>query len=59
MNAETAIALGRLAGVDVPPEDVQPLLEAVRGHRRAFADALAHLDLHADEPAVPFDPRWP
>ena len=49
--------LARLAGLDVPPEDIQPLLAALRS-LLAAADEVAAAELDGFEPITAFDPRW-
>lgn len=49
--------LARLAGLDVPPEDIQPLLAALRS-LLAAADEIAAAEIDFLEPIAGFDPRW-
>jgi len=57
IEAEQVRALGSLLGLQIPPEDLEPLSLAFRDLLASFAQ-LDNLDLTGLEPRVAFDPRW-
>ncbi len=50
--------LARVAGIDVPDEDIEPLIGAYRNHL-AGMEVLDRLDLDEHDPLVTFDATWP
>jgi hypothetical protein len=50
--------LASVAGIEIPDEDVQPLIGAFKNHL-AGMEALDGLDLDEHDPIVVFDPTWP
>lgn len=56
-SAETIKTLGRLAGLDIPEEDLQPLAMAMQRHLASIA-ALEALDLTDIEPMLTFKAAW-
>jgi Asp-tRNA(Asn)/Glu-tRNA(Gln) amidotransferase C subunit len=58
IDPETVTLLAQLAGFTVPPEDVQPLADALR-NQLASMETLEELDLTDVNPSLEFDPRWP
>lgn len=54
---EDAAALAALAGVEVPPEDLEPLAMALADHR-AFVEPVLEADPGDSVSALTFDPRW-
>ena len=57
IDADVVRTLARVAGIDVPEEDVEPLVGALRNHL-AGMKALEDLDLDEADPIVTFDARW-
>lgn len=57
VNAETVRMLAGVAGIELPEEDVQPLVGALKNHLKGM-EALDRLDLEEFDPIVTFDPRW-
>lgn len=49
--------LASVAGLHLPPEDIEPLLAALQS-LLAAADEMAAAEIDSLEPIVPFDPRW-
>jgi Asp-tRNA(Asn)/Glu-tRNA(Gln) amidotransferase C subunit len=58
LSTEQVEALARLAGVQVPPEDLMPLAAALANQIASIA-RLDQLDLARVNPILEFDPRWP
>jgi hypothetical protein len=50
-------SLAAVAGIELPEEDIEPLVGAFRNHLAGMA-ALERLDLDEQDPIVVFDPRW-
>lgn len=57
LDPEAVTLLARLSGFTVPPEDVEPLTEALR-NQLASIEQLEELDLTDVNPSLEFDPRW-
>lgn len=57
VNPEVVRTLGRVAGITIPEEDIEPLVGALRNHM-AGMKALEDLDIEESDPIVTFDPRW-
>lgn len=57
VDAGVVRTLAQVAGIDVPEEDVQPLVSALQNHLKGM-EALDDLDLEESDPVVTFDPRW-
>jgi hypothetical protein len=57
VDAGVVRTLAQVAGIDVPEEDVQPLVSALQNHLKGM-EALDGLDLAESDPVVTFDPRW-
>jgi hypothetical protein len=57
VDAEVVRVLARVAGIELPDEDLEPLVGALRAHL-ARMKALELLDLGDAEPVLTFDPRW-
>jgi Asp-tRNA(Asn)/Glu-tRNA(Gln) amidotransferase C subunit len=57
VDAGVVRTLAQVAGIDVPEEDVQPLVSALQNHLKGM-EALDDLDLAESDPVVTFDPRW-
>ena len=57
VDASVIATLAGVAGIDVPAEDVEPLIAAYRNHLAGMA-ALEALELDDHDPIVTFDPRW-
>jgi Asp-tRNA(Asn)/Glu-tRNA(Gln) amidotransferase C subunit len=58
ISPEVVALLARLAGLMLPPEDIEPLATALRS-QLASIEALDELDLTDVNPILEFDPRWP
>ncbi len=58
LSPDTVLFLGRLAGLELPPEDLDELAESLSS-QLASIHTLARLELAGVNPAVEFDPRWP
>ena len=58
LSPETVLLLGRLAGLDLPREDLEQLAEELSSQLAAI-DSLDRLDLAGVSAACEFDPRWP
>ena len=57
VDADTVQTLARVAGIDLPHEDVEPLVGALKNHL-AGMKVLEDLDIDEADPIVTFDPRW-
>ena len=57
VDADVVRTLARVAGINIPEEDVEPLVGALRNHL-AGMKALDELDVDEADPIVTFDPRW-
>lgn len=57
VDRDVVQTLARVAGITVPPEDVEPLIGALRNHLEGMA-SLEELDIDEADPIVTFDPRW-
>ena len=57
VDADLIKTLARVAGIEVPEEDLEPLVGAYRNHLAGMA-SLEGLDLEEQDPIVVFDPRW-
>ena len=57
VDADVVRTLARVAGINLPDEDVEPLVGALRNHL-AGMKALDELDVDEADPIVTFDPRW-
>ena len=58
ISPEVVALLARLAGLTLPPEDIEPLATALCS-QLASIEALDELDLTDVNPILEFDPRWP
>jgi len=57
VDADDVRTLARVAGIEIPDEDIEPLVGALRNHL-AGMKALDGLDIDEADPIVTFDPRW-
>lgn len=57
VDAEVVRTLANVAGINIPDEDVESLVGALRNHL-AGMKALEELDIDEADPIVTFDPRW-
>jgi Asp-tRNA(Asn)/Glu-tRNA(Gln) amidotransferase C subunit len=57
VDADDVRTLARVAGIEIPDEDIEPLVGALRNHL-AGMKALDELDIDEADPIVTFDPRW-
>jgi hypothetical protein len=57
VDGDVIRTLAAVAGITVPPEDVEPLVAAYRNHLAGMA-ALESLELDEHDPIVTFDARW-
>jgi len=57
-NPDTMQLLGRLAGLELPREDLEKLAEDLSSQLAAI-DSLDRLDLAGVSAGCEFDPRWP
>jgi Asp-tRNA(Asn)/Glu-tRNA(Gln) amidotransferase C subunit len=57
VDAATVRTLAEVAGINVPEEDVEPLVGALRNHMKGMEE-LDRLDLEEFDPIVVFDARW-
>lgn len=58
LSTEQVQELARLAGLQVPDEDLAPLAIALANQIASMAQ-LDQLDLAQVSPILEFDPRWP
>jgi hypothetical protein len=58
LSVEQVQELARLAGLQVPSEDLAPLATAMANQIASIA-LLDQLDLAQVNPILEFDPRWP
>jgi Asp-tRNA(Asn)/Glu-tRNA(Gln) amidotransferase C subunit len=58
LNNESVVMLARAADLELPSEDVELLLAALKRYATSVAE-LERLDLDGVDPAVTFDARWP
>ena len=58
VDANVIRTLGKVAGIDIPDEDVEPLIGAYRNHLAGMA-VLDQLELDEHDPLVTFDATWP
>jgi hypothetical protein len=57
LTRQDVLAMARAAGLRLPDEDVDPLLDDLHAYGRHFA-AIDSIDLDGVDPALTFDPRW-
>ena len=57
IDAETVTLLGRLAGLSIPSEDIEPLATALQS-QLASIEILEEMDLDDVNPDDTFDPGW-
>jgi len=57
VDAQVIKTLAAVAGIEIPDEDMEPLIGAFKNHLAGMA-ALDSLDLEEHDPIVTFDPRW-
>jgi Asp-tRNA(Asn)/Glu-tRNA(Gln) amidotransferase C subunit len=57
VDAKVIRTLADVAGIDIPDEDMEPLIAAFKNHM-AGMEALEGLDLEEHDPITVFDPRW-
>jgi hypothetical protein len=57
LSPDTVELLARVAGLTLPPEDVEPLAASLADQLASIA-LLDRLDLANVNPIVDFDPRW-
>jgi Asp-tRNA(Asn)/Glu-tRNA(Gln) amidotransferase C subunit len=57
LSPETVLLLGRLAGLELPREDLEKLAEDLSSQLAAI-DSLDRLDLAGVSTGCEFDPRW-
>lgn len=50
--------LAAVAGIEIPDEDIEPLVGAYRNHLEGM-EMLDKLELDEHDPIVIFDPTWP
>ncbi len=58
VDANVIRTLGKVAGIDIPDEDIEPLIAAYRNHLAGMA-VLDQLELDEHDPLVTFDATWP
>ena len=57
VDAKVITTLAQGAGIEIPQEDMEPLIGAFKNHL-AGMEALEGLDLEEHDPITVFDPRW-
>jgi Asp-tRNA(Asn)/Glu-tRNA(Gln) amidotransferase C subunit len=57
VDARVIATLAQVAGIEIPKEDMEPLIAAFKNHL-AGMEALEGLDLEEHDPITVFDPRW-
>jgi hypothetical protein len=57
LTREDLLVLGRAAGLEIPEEDLDPLLDALRGYGRSFSK-VEELDLDGVDPVLTYNPGW-
>lgn len=57
IDPDTVALLSRLAGLSLPPEDIEPLATALQS-QLASIELLEEMDLVDVTPGYTFDPRW-
>jgi Asp-tRNA(Asn)/Glu-tRNA(Gln) amidotransferase C subunit len=57
VDAKVITTLAQVAGIEIPKEDMEPLIGAFKNHL-AGMEALEGLDLEEHDPITVFDPRW-
>jgi hypothetical protein len=57
VDAKVIRTLADVAGIEIPDEDMEPLIAAFKNHL-AGMEALEGLDLEEHDPITVFDPRW-
>jgi Asp-tRNA(Asn)/Glu-tRNA(Gln) amidotransferase C subunit len=57
LTNESVLILARAADLELPAEDVEPLVAALARYGESVAQ-LEQLDLEGVDPATTFDPRW-
>ena len=58
VDAGVIRTLADVAGIEIPDEDIEPLIGAFRNHL-AGMKVLDDLDLGENDPITVLDPRWP
>lgn len=58
VDAGVIRTLADVAGIEIPDEDIEPLIGAFRNHL-AGMKVLDDLDLGESDPITVLDPRWP
>ena len=58
LRPEAIRTLADVAGLNIPPEDLEPLAESLTSQLASMA-LLDRLELEHVHPAMQFDPRWP
>jgi hypothetical protein len=58
VDASVIRTLAEVAGIEIPDEDIEPLIGAFRNHL-AGMKVLDDLDLGESDPITVLDPRWP
>ena len=58
VDANVIRTLGKVAGIEIPDEDIEPLIGAYRNHLAGMA-VLDQLELDEHDPIVTFDATWP
>jgi hypothetical protein len=57
VDADVIRTLADVAGIEIPDEDMQPLIGAFKNHL-AGMEVLNGLDLGENDPITTFDPTW-
>jgi len=57
VDAGVIRTLAEVAGIEIPDEDIEPLIGAFRNHLEGMK-VLDELELGENDPITVFDPRW-
>lgn len=57
VDAKVITVLAQVAGIEIPKEDMEPLIAAFKNHLVGM-QALEGLDLDEHDPITVLDPRW-